>query len=147
MEELDKYSKANPFKVPENYFDDFEAKLSYKIEEEQYNKNTKWKISSLKPYIAVAAGFLLLFSLWFTFLSKLDFNKTTASQKDTEQDVLYSFFESVDTDELILLITSDETFAQEFSINGEKDLDIIIDDIDESLIMDEIENNDTTDNI
>ncbi len=147
MEELDKYSKANPFNVPENYFEDLDGKLSYRIEEEQYDKNTKWKISSLKPYFAVAAGFLLLFSLWFTFLDKLNLNKVTVNQENIEQDVIYSFFESIDTDELIHLIASDETFAQESSIDHEKDIDIIIKDIDESLMMDEIENNDTTDNI
>ncbi len=147
MGELDRYSKANPFKVPENYFDDFEEKLSSRLEEDKYNKTTKWKNVNLKPYIAVAAGFLLLFSLWFTFLSKLDFKKTSINQENTEQDVIYSYFESIDTDELILLIASDETFAQEFSINHEKDLDIIIEDIDEALIMDVIESNDTTDNI
>ncbi|NJO90246.1 MAG: hypothetical protein HC831_15840 [Chloroflexia bacterium] len=146
MEELNKYSKTNPFGVPENYFEDFEGKLSYRIEVQKYDKDAKWRISNLKPYFAVAAGFLLLFALWFTFLSKLDFERTAANQENAEQDVIFSFFESTDSDELIQLIASDETFAQEFSIH-ENDIDIIIEDLDESLIMNEIENNDTTDNI
>ena len=147
MNELDKYSKTNPFKVPENYFKEFEEKLSNRIEEEKYNKDTKWEIGSIKPYIAVAAGFLLLFYLWFTFLSKLDFNKSANNSNNTEEDAIYSFFESMDTDELILLIASDENLAQDFVINLEKDIDFIIENLDESLIIEEIGNNDTTDNI
>ena len=139
MEKLNKYSKEKPFKVPESYFDSFEDKLFERIESEGYEKGTTWKIASLKPFIAVAAGFLLLFSFWFLFLDKLNFEKTGTNETNDNEEVLYSYFELMDTDELILLVAADDTFIDEFVIDLEKDIDYLIEDLDESFIMEEIE--------
>jgi hypothetical protein len=63
--ELSKIKKENPFRVPENYFDDFSARLHIKIEAEKKvvpaPKNRI--IQMLKPAVGLAASFVLIFML------------------------------------------------------------------------------------
>jgi len=143
MDELNKYKKSNPFNVPENYFEGFEQKLSEKIDEIE-NKNT-WTIKSLKPFLSIAAGFLLLFSLWLMFLNKLGNNKMASNEDLTEQEVIFGYFESVNSDELIQILSAEDFNDPDFAINLERDIDLIIDELDESIIIDEIEDLNTLD--
>lgn len=137
MDELNKYSKSNPFKVPDNYFEDFNHQLMKKIDDEENKSNDKWKIKSLKPFLAVAAGFLLLFSLWFMFLGKLG-SKEMSANNETPEEALLAYFASIDTDELIDMISDEEFKNVDFALNLEQDIDLIIDDLDESMIIEEI---------
>ncbi len=63
--ELSKIKKENPFKVPENYFEDFSARLQMKLESEKMEAPKKQSkvIQILKPALTMAAGFALLFTL------------------------------------------------------------------------------------
>ncbi|MCG6186435.1 hypothetical protein [Maribellus maritimus] len=63
--ELSKIKKENPFRVPENYFDDFSARLQMKIEaEKKVVPGPKRRIIQLlKPAISLAASFALIFLL------------------------------------------------------------------------------------
>ncbi len=61
---LDEIKKDNPFKTPEGYFDTFSDRLQQKIKTQEEESASTSVIVMIKPYIAVAAGFLLLFLLW-----------------------------------------------------------------------------------
>ncbi|MEN8117242.1 MAG: hypothetical protein ABFS16_09700 [Bacteroidota bacterium] len=63
--ELSKLNKENPFVTPENYFDDFSARLHMKIEAEKsaVPKKQFRIINILKPAIGLAASFALIFLL------------------------------------------------------------------------------------
>ena len=146
MDELNKYSKSNPFKVPDNYFEDFNHQLMKKIDDEENKSSEKWKIRSLKPFLAIAAGFLILFSIWFMFLGKLG-SKEMSANNETHEEALFGYFASIDTDELIHMISDEEFNNADFALNLEQDIDFIIDDLDESMIIEEIEDLNTIDEI
>ncbi|KAF0236966.1 MAG: hypothetical protein FD181_2296 [Prolixibacteraceae bacterium] len=63
--ELSKIKKENPFRVPENYFEDFSARLHERLEVEKTGvpKYKNKVIQFLKPAIGLAAGFALIFTL------------------------------------------------------------------------------------
>jgi hypothetical protein len=63
--ELSKIKKENPFRVPENYFEDFSARLQMKLDTEKMEAPKKQSkvIQILKPALTMAAGFALLFTL------------------------------------------------------------------------------------
>jgi hypothetical protein len=63
--ELSKIKKENPFRVPENYFEDFSARLQMKLDAEKMEAQKKPGriIQILKPALSIAAGFALLFTL------------------------------------------------------------------------------------
>jgi hypothetical protein len=54
----DRY-KRNPFKVPEGYFEGFEARLSKRIQQQQKPKSTNLFITYSKPILAIAAVLIL----------------------------------------------------------------------------------------
>jgi len=63
--ELSKIKKETPFQVPENYFDDFSARLQVKLEAEKAGipKQQNRIIQFLKPALGLAASFFLIFML------------------------------------------------------------------------------------
>ena len=63
--ELSKMKKETPFGVPENYFDDFSARLQMKIEAEKriLPNQPNRIIQFLKPALGLAASFALIFML------------------------------------------------------------------------------------
>lgn len=63
---LDSFDKKNPFSTPEGYFESFEEKMMAKINEEKPAKPKV--IQMVKPYLYIAAGFLLLFTIGITVL-------------------------------------------------------------------------------
>jgi len=65
MKELNDISKQNPFKVPENYFDEVNRKILSDTAGINSEKQNKGIIRKLRPYLAVAAsiGVLIVLSL------------------------------------------------------------------------------------
>lgn len=63
--ELSKLKKEAPFGVPENYFDDFSARLQMKLEAEKKTLPSQQNriIQFLKPALGLAASFALIFML------------------------------------------------------------------------------------
>lgn len=58
-----KFGESTPFEVPENYFDEFSAKMMAQIEDEKVEE-IESEVSSwtkLKPYLYMAASFIILF--------------------------------------------------------------------------------------
>ena len=62
---LSRLKKEVPFKVPDNYFDDFSARLQMKLEAEKKNVVTPKNriVQFLKPALGLAASFALIFML------------------------------------------------------------------------------------
>ena len=79
--ELSKIKKENPFRVPDNYFDDFSARLQAKLDAEEIDVPVRKNniIRYLKPAIGLAAGFALVFSLAYWPLKTLTPNKTAGN--------------------------------------------------------------------
>jgi hypothetical protein len=137
MEELNKYSKANPFKVPDGYFNNFQEKLKEKFGQEDNKTISKWKIHQIRPILAIAASVLLFFSLWF-FLKNNSVPNKIISEEKTEQFPELKYFESENSDELIELASSDGLNSSELKNNADQDLDIVVDQLEESNIIDAI---------
>lgn len=107
--ELSKIKKENPFRVPENYFDDFSARLQSKLDAEQNAVPVKKNniIRYLKPAIGLAAGFALVFSLAYWPLKTLTPNQTAESdvQEISVSDMLFaSAVEGIDVNSFYELL-------------------------------------------
>ncbi len=63
--QLSKIKKENPFRVPDNYFDDFSARLQVRLEAEKriLPKKENKIIRLLKPAFGLAASLALIFML------------------------------------------------------------------------------------
>ena len=83
---LSKLKKKNPFGTPDNYFDDFSARLQTKLETEtkvvpiQRNKI----IRLLKPALGLAASFAIIFMLVNLPLKRFMSQKVANSTIETE---------------------------------------------------------------
>lgn len=107
--ELSKIKKENPFRVPENYFDDFSARLQVKLDAEQNAVPVKKNniIRYLKPAIGLAAGFALVFSLAYWPLKTLTPNQTAENdvQEISVSDMLFaSAVEGIDVNSFYELL-------------------------------------------
>jgi hypothetical protein len=92
--ELSKIKKENPFRVPENYFDDFSARLQLKLEAEENAVPVKKNniIRYLKPALGLAAGFALVFSMAYWPLKTLTPDRTAENnvQEINVNDMLFA---------------------------------------------------------
>ena len=102
--ELSKIKKENPFRVPENYFEDFSARLQERLEVEKMEKTVVRKnqnrvIQFLKPAIGLAAGFALIFTLSYWPLRIFTPNEQAENITivNSESEMLYaSWVEGID---------------------------------------------------
>ncbi len=99
--ELSKIKKENPFRVPENYFEDFSARLHERLEAEKagVHRNQNRIIQFLKPAIGLAAGFALIFTLSYWPLRIFTPNEQAKnlSTGNSESEMLYaSWVEGID---------------------------------------------------
>jgi len=105
--------QGNGFKIPENYFQNFNEELQIRIIEEKLkekfgnknpfsvpdnyfsgfsvnvNKEQKSKgkiIQLLKPYFSIAAGIILILGIWQVLLVNIDNSKTISNIIDTIKD-------------------------------------------------------------
>lgn len=119
--ELSKIKKENPFRVPDNYFDDFSARLEKRMNTEQNSLPVKKNniIRYLKPAIGLAAGFALVFSLAYWPLKTFTPDRTADSSDDelSVNDLLFaSAVEGIDENsfyELLEKPTESESFSEE----------------------------------
>jgi hypothetical protein len=88
--ELSKIKKENPFKTPDQYFDNFSARLQMKLEAEKKivpaQKNRI--ITFLKPALGLAASFALIFMLVYwplkTYMPNRQANNTETEAYDMQ---------------------------------------------------------------
>lgn len=136
MENDEKYSKENPFLVPEGYFEQFNQRLSEKINTLPLEQAGKWRIRAISPYLAIAAGFLLVFTIWATFLDK--FGKNSGNGLTAENYPELKYFEMDHSSGMIEIITASESDENAFILSSEEDIDLIMEQIDLSNILDEL---------
>ncbi len=139
MKKYEKYKKENPFKVPENYFEEFPKKIRTKIKMDVSKGVKKSRLMIFSPYITIAASFLILYGLWFLFLEKgflnghlsIDNKATTITEMDY-------FLEELNQEELIEIFISNDTSDPYNIAYNEEDIANILEDIDESLIIESL---------
>jgi hypothetical protein len=66
MKELNDISKQNPFKVPENYFEEVNSKILSETTGTDSGRIKKGVIRRLRPYLAIAASIAMLVILSYT---------------------------------------------------------------------------------
>lgn len=107
-------NNEHPFKVPDNYFEEFEKKLLSRIRSEQPAGEEKDVIapviSIVKPWLAMAAGFLLIALIYYQapriFSDKID---EVAAESMSEEDLINSIALIVDENEINELIISEDS--------------------------------------
>lgn len=116
--ELSKIKKENPFRAPENYFEDFSARLQTKLETEKENGSAKTQsriIQLLKPALGLAAGFALIFMLAYWPLTKLTSNqqaKNNSTQTDDTDMIFKSLVEGMDENSFVAMLEESESAGQ-----------------------------------
>ena len=94
--QLSNMPKENPFQVPDNYFDDFSARLQEKIEADRtiiLNHPNRF-IKILKPALGIAASFALIALMVYGPIRNFTQNKS--AQNQTEESSL-SYMEYINT--------------------------------------------------
>ncbi len=124
MEEMDNFKKEtpklseikkeNPFRVPDNYFDDFSARLQTKLTAEKQPLPEKAGIITrfLKPALGLAASIAVVFVLVYWPLNEF-MDKQVAENRmeqitDNEDEYL-SLVESIDEESFYTLMEQSET--------------------------------------
>ena len=116
--ELSKIKKENPFRTPENYFEDFSAKLQLRLETEKEKGSAKTQsriIQLLKPAIGLAAGFALIFMLAYWPLTKLTQNKQANNntlQIDETDMIFKSLVEGMDENSFVVMLGESKSAVQ-----------------------------------
>ena len=108
-------TKENPFNVPENYFEDFEKRMTERVE--NMPSEEKGKVvsifSAVKPWIAMAAGFLLIAVIYYQapriFGHQPDGQETIVVEKSAEDEFINSLAFMVDENDINELIVSEDT--------------------------------------
>ena len=125
--------KEPPFRVPDNYFGDFSARLHSRLETETavYPEKKKGVIRYLKPALGLAASFALIFVLVYwplkSFLPEfLAVNNTVVEQVD-EMEMYMPSIEGIDEDSFFSMIvgTFSGTEQSEDDFNDEELLNYI----------------------
>jgi hypothetical protein len=118
---LSKIKKENPFRVPDNYFDDFPARLQMKIEagKEVVPVPENRIIQLLKPAISLAASFALIFLLVYwplkTFLpGHIAENSTIEVESYDNENQYLTLLESIDENSFYVLL-NEPSATVEFS--------------------------------
>lgn len=112
--QLSKIKKDNPFKVPDNYFDDFPARLQMKIDAENAEPKEKENkiIRFIKPALGLAAGFALIFMLAYwplkTFTEK-QLAKNASTEIETSEMIYASMVEGIDLNSFYVLLDDQNT--------------------------------------
>ena len=106
---LSKIKKENPFRVPENYFDDFSARLKVRLEAENtgISKNQNKIIQYLKPALGLAAGFALIVMLAYWPLKKftpIQQANNTGSETDLIDMIYANWVEGIDENSFYALL-------------------------------------------
>ncbi len=136
---LSKIKKDSPFRVPEDYFDNFAARLENKIQQENKPEHRSKLFLLRKPHLAIAATFAGLIIMAVTVLRVVE-TKHTSAGLTNEEIMAYIQDDIYDYDEYTII----ENLKPEKSINVKSELndDEIIkylenDGIDVSTISDE----------
>lgn len=114
---LSKIKKETPFRTPDNYFDDFSARLQMKIqsEKEVLPEGKNRIIRLLKPVLSLAASFVLIFLLVYWPLNEFMDNQvaeTATEESEITDDEYLSLVESIDEESFYALLEQTDTQEQ-----------------------------------
>ncbi|MFW5753842.1 MAG: hypothetical protein ACOCV9_03480, partial [Marinilabiliaceae bacterium] len=107
--------KDHPFEVPENYFEDFERRMMEKVEGQPAEEKGKVVslFSAVKPWIAMAAGFLLIAVIYYQaprfFDQHSNEEETVVVEESAEDAFINSLAYIVDEGEINELILSGDS--------------------------------------
>jgi len=106
--ELSKLKKENPYGTPDNYFDNFSARLQVKLEAEKRTIPEKQNriIRILKPALGLAASFALIFMLVYWPLKSFMPNNVASNTEELEMNELdyLSIVEGIDENSFYALL-------------------------------------------
>ncbi len=140
--EIIKRHGANPFKVPDGYFDSFSDRVMSKIqvESEQKNRSVHF-VRILKPVLAVAASILLVYLVANVQFTKHDIsNGLVLNGMNTVKDDSTLNFSLIDENTLVNTIYSDDK-SNSTEVNSEDMLAYLSSGLNEVQIFTEIQNN------
>lgn len=128
LPELSKIKKEPPFRVPDNYFDDFSARLHARLdtETEMLSEPKKGIIRYLRPALGLAASFALIFMMVYwpmkTFLPDFMAETSPSIEQETELDTYMPSFERIDENSFFAIIveSASETDTTVESFNDEE---------------------------
>ena len=110
--ELSKLKKETPFRTPDEYFDDFSARLHMQIQAEKRAvapRKTRF-IQIFKPALGLAASFALIFLLVYvplkTFMPVQ--TNTVAETTDSEEMSIMNILEHLDESSFLSLLNESE---------------------------------------
>lgn len=111
--ELSKIKKENPFGTPDNYFDDFSARLQMRMEaEKQATVPRKIRFADiLKPALGLAASFAIIFMLVYVPLKTfMPSERTEVAEVTDEYDEsgILNYIENIDESSFVSLLNEDE---------------------------------------
>ena len=147
--ELSKIKKDQPFKAPENYFDDFSARLHYKIEAEKniLPQPKNQIIRYLKPALGLAASFIFIAILVYwpmrSFLPQYLADTNTQIESENENETYISYLERMDESSFFSFLQesfSDENTEEE-DFNDEELLNYLSANVSDYEIYMQTENN------
>ena len=108
--------KENPFEVPDNYFEDFERRMTEKVDSQPAEEKGKVVslFSAVKPWVAMAAGFLLIAVLYYQApllfdRSSEETQESVVVEESAENALINSLAFMVDQDEINELILSEDS--------------------------------------
>jgi hypothetical protein len=109
-EGLSKAGKELPFRVPDHYFDDFEARLQVRLDREQIpevNQRSLY-IRYIKPALGLAAAFAAVFLLVYVPIHMVTRQNTLAQNNPvSEEDKIINLVELVDDHTFFNLLEDD----------------------------------------
>ena len=121
---LSDIKKENPFKIPDNYFDNFSARLQEKLQAEKATvpKPTNRIIQFLKPALGLAASFALIFLLVYWPLKTFVPEQTAGNTENFEliETEFLSLVESIDENSIYTMFqeeNSESVFSDEDLMN------------------------------
>jgi hypothetical protein len=118
-------NKKRPFEVPQNYFEDFEQRLMKKMEAETAEKPGDDAVASvisvMKPWLAMAASFLVIAMLYYQVPKMFSSDAELANAVTIEESFINSLALIVDEkaiNEMILAQDSDFAFPPDSVLFG-----------------------------
>lgn len=128
MNNLSDMKKDQPFKVPENYFENLSDRINERIEKEE-NPKEKNLIQILKPYMWMAASvlaFVLIAKLILTTAVPTDFqnqpisqieDSSTVNTENVESDFFFDSMSETSSDEIIEYLSDYDIATDELLAN------------------------------
>lgn len=106
-------NKKCPFEVPENYFEDFEQRLMKKMEAENAGTSGDDTVSSvisvIKPWLAMAASFLIIAMLYYQVPKMFSSDTELANEDIINDSFINSLAFIVDENEINQMILAEDS--------------------------------------